>query len=216
MAFQSHLTIITQCPVPLHHGKLQSLIPESAHASGKQQHRNGPEHPPGSCAIAGPHWALGSLCLFLIFLLGTLQISHVPYHLNLSRICGDSGKSIIQWQKKMVFLENNHSMVISNMNSWSLKIQLVLLQILHSQHLSPAVVSLQNTVPRTEQGHPSSVWDLYHRHQIVDSTLPFWRLNQKLFTLHFTSSPFLEAFVLSYCAGSMFFSMMDTACAFHC
>lgn len=31
-----------------------------------------------------------------------------------------------------------------------------------------------------------------------------------------TSSPFLEAFVLSYCAGSMFFSMMDAACAFDC
>lgn len=127
-----------------------------------------------------------------MFLLGTLQISHVPYHLNLFMVHGDCGQPIIQWQKKMVFLENNHSMVFSNMNSQSLRIQFVFLQIPQSQHLSPAAVSLQNTVPRTQQGHPSSVWDLYHRHQIVDSTLPFWRLNHFFTDIHLLPPHFLK------------------------
>lgn len=94
----------------------------------------------------------------------------------------------------MPFLKNDHSMLISNMNSQSLKIQLVFLQILQSQHISPAVVSLQKTVPRTKQGHPSSVWDLYHRHQIVDSTFPFWRLNHFLTDTHLLPLHFLKLF----------------------
>lgn len=187
--------------------KVWALIPESVQARDKQ--RNDPEHPPGSCATAGPHWALCA-CSWC-FSWGLCRSHMLLCHPNLSMIRGGSGKPIIQWQKRMAFLENSHPMVISNVNSQSLKIQLVFLQILQSQHLSPAGASLQSTVPRTKQGHPSSGQDLYHRHQIVDSTLPFWRLNHSL-----TSSPFPEAFVLSYCAGSMFFSMMDAACAFDC
>lgn len=140
----------------------------------------------------------------------------MPHHLNPSMESDDSCRSITQWQKKMPFLENDHSMLISNMNSQSLKIQLVFLQILQSQHLSPAVVSLQKTVPRTKQGHPPQ--HVGSLSQTSNCRLHVLILEAKslLDRYSLTSSPFLEAFLLSSFAGSVLFTMMAAACAFDC
>lgn len=62
------------------------------------------------------------------------------------------------------------------------------------QHLSPCVVSLQKTFLRTKQGHLSNVWDVYHRHPLIDSTFSFFRHNRFFPDINLLPSHFFKFF----------------------